>query len=166
MHIWEEGLKQTREFNKNMKLHSIIQKKYMLCMMILQQVRLKYSSEVKEAGRGWHKEISKSKFSKIHLKPSQNWWKTAKDVSVIMVTFNFTGFNKCSYLISDFAGVKQDLDTFTSVWKFDIYRTQQLWPRQIGCFQKGKLGIFAHLRNCRTYMNTGLRVHTVLFFLS
>lgn len=41
-----------------------------------------------------------------------------------MVTLNFTAFQKCSYVISDFAGVKQDLDTFTSVGKFDIYRTQ------------------------------------------
>lgn len=39
-----------------------------------------------------------------------------------MVTFNFTAFKKCSYLISDFAGIKQDLDTFTSVRKSDIYK--------------------------------------------
>lgn len=40
-----------------------------------------------------------------------------------MVTFNFTAFKKCSYLISDFVGIKQDLDIFTSVGKFDTYRT-------------------------------------------
>lgn len=39
-----------------------------------------------------------------------------------MVTFNFTAFKKSPFLISNFAGGKQDLDTFTCVGNFDIYR--------------------------------------------
>lgn len=39
-----------------------------------------------------------------------------------MVTFNFAVFKKYPYIINHFPGVKQDLDTFTSMGKFDMYR--------------------------------------------
>lgn len=64
----------------------------------------------------------------------------------------------------DFAGLKQDLQTFASV--------QILWHildtpvfTEANKMQKGKLGISSQL-NCWTCIDTELTAHGILFFLS
>lgn len=74
MHGWEEELEWTAEFNNNMKLHSIIQKKYVLCMTMLQQLRLKYSS------------AKSQRLAEADIKRFQraNWVKSIKILSKLM----------------------------------------------------------------------------------
>lgn len=55
-----------------------------------------------------------------------------------MVTFNFTAFKKCAYLISDSAGVKQDLISHSLQWEnFTYIEHDSFCPGKYALFKKG-----------------------------